>query len=326
MGYPRLALAILGVLLSSAPAHAEAPTVVVTIKPIHSLVAGVMAGVGSPELLIKGAQDEHTYALRPSEARLLARADLVVWVAPSLEAFMVRPLDTIAVKARKLELMTVPGLIRLPVREGGTWEPHHREAGMDHEAAEQGAEAHQEDEHREDEHGTFNAHIWLDPINAQVIVQAVATALSRLDPGNAAAYGANAEKTVHRLKELDQALQGKLAVVQDRPFVVFHDAYQYFESRYNLNAVGSVTAGPQTPPSAKRIQEIRAKINQLDAACVFSEPQFEPKLVDTLIEGTNARRGSLDAIGAALAPGPESYFILLDQLADNLRTCLHSSS
>jgi zinc transport system substrate-binding protein len=165
-------------------------------------------------------------------------------------------------------------------------------------------------------------HIWLDPHNAGAMVDAIAMALSAVDPAHAATYQANASKIHNQLAALDLDLRERLAPVQDRPFVVFHDAYHYFEDRYGLNAVGSLTVDPQRRPSAKRLREIRARLAELDAACVFAEPQFEPALVDTVIEGTGAKKGVLDPLGAALEAGPQQYFQLMTGLADSLVACL----
>ena len=304
-----LALVLSMVLLSAGHAQAGPPSVVVTIKPIHSLVAEVMEGIGTPELLVKGAADEHSYALHPSDARALARADLIVWVGPNLEGFMKRPLETLAGRASKLELMSLPSLTRLKMRKGGTWEADEEERGE-----ETGSEENAQQP-------TYNPHIWLDPKNAEAIVNAVAGALTKADPTHAQSYAANAARTLQRLDKLDENLRMKLAPIHQRPFVVFHDAYPYFEHRYHLNAVGSITTVPQVQPSAQRVRQIKEKIRTLEAVCVFSEPQFEPRLVNTLIEGTSAKHGTLDAIGAGFN-WPELYFTLLENLASDLNDCL----
>jgi zinc transport system substrate-binding protein len=165
-------------------------------------------------------------------------------------------------------------------------------------------------------------HIWLDPANAKALAAAIATALGEADPSNASAYQANAERLRQQLDELDRSLRERLAAVTDRPYIVFHDAYQYFEHRYGVNAVGAITINPTVRPSARRLGEIQARLRKLDAACVFAEPQFEPTLVDTVIEGTSARTGVLDPLGAALDAGPDQYFQLMNGLADALVDCL----
>jgi zinc transport system substrate-binding protein len=302
---------------ASAPVGATEPLVVASIKPIHSLVAGVMEGVGEPVLLVKGAGSEHSYSLRPSEARALAEAEVVFWVGETMETFLIKPLQTLSGDAKVVELSEVPGLTLHATREGGMWEAEEHE----HEEEPAGADAdHEEGLHQG--HGETDMHVWLDPGNAKVLVDAIAATLGAADPANAARYAANAARLRERLDELDRALADRLAAVGDRPYVVFHDAYQYFERRYGTNALGAITINPTRRPGVQRLQEIRARVAQLDAACVFAEPQFEPALVETVIEGTDARQGVLDPLGAAFEAGPGQYFRLMEGLADALLECL----
>jgi zinc transport system substrate-binding protein len=290
-----------------------APAVVVSIKPIHSLVAGVMEGVGTPQLLIEGGGSPHSYALRPSQARALDQAEVVFWVGDGLEAFLGKPLGALSDEATVVALSDAEGVRLLATREGGMWEGHgdeeeHREHAHEH-----------EEEHG---HGALDMHLWLDPQNAAAMVDAVAAALSAADPKRAATYEANATKVRADLARLDAELAATLAPVDDRPFVVFHDAYQYFEDRYGLNALGSITVDPQRAPGAGRLRDIRAELEELDAACVFAEPQFRPALVETVVEGTGAGTGVLDPLGADLEAGPGQYAQLLRTLSASLVDCL----
>jgi zinc transport system substrate-binding protein len=279
---------------------------------VHSLVAGAMEGVSDPVLLVKGTGSEHSYSLRPSEARSLQEADVVFWVGEKMETFLIKPLQALAGNAQIVELGKVPGLTLLPTREGGMWETYEHgderpdadadrsegEHAEEHGNEGQRAEEHPEQEHadaehegaEDHEHGETDMHIWLDPANAKVLVAAIATMLSDADPQNASSYQANAARLLVQLDELDQSLRHRLANVGDRPYVVFHDAYHYFEHRYGLKAVGTITINPTVRPSVQRLDEIQERLEHLDAACVFAEPQFEPALVDTVIEGTSARR------------------------------------
>ncbi|MBY6263917.1 zinc ABC transporter substrate-binding protein [Azospirillum sp. 412522] len=301
------------------PAWAEAPKVVVSIKPIHSLVASVMHGVGTPTLLVRGGASPHSYTLKPSDAKALSAADLVVWVGPDLEGFLEKPLQANAPKATRLTLMDQKGMTLLQTREGGAWEPHdHGHEGhghKDHDHKDHAAE-------HDDDHDELNSHIWLDTANARAIVTAAAEALAAKDPADAEAYRTNADRTLQALDALDAELKSTLSPVKDKPFVVFHDAYQYFEARYDLSAVGSITVSPDRRPSAKRLSAIRAKIAGLNAACVFAEPQFEPTLVRTVVEGTKAKTGVLDPEGADLPEGEALYPTLMRNLAASLRGCL----
>lgn len=303
-------------------AAAPAPEVIASIKPIHSLAAGVMDGIGAPGLLVKGAASPHSYAMRPSDAARLEDADVVFWIGPAMETFLARPLAALAADAEVLEIETIPGLVLHAPREGGVWAPPAQgdEAGHEH--------GHGEDGHGEEAHAhgheavSVDPHLWLDPGNAAVIAAVMAETLAAVDPANAAAYRANARALVQRIDALDAEIATELAPVRDRPFVVFHDAYQYFEAHYGLAAAGAITVSPEQPPGARRLSEIRAAVAERDAACVFREPQFEPALVELVIEGTAIRQGELDPEGAGLAEGPDLYFELMRNLARSFSTCL----
>ena len=342
---------------STIAAAAEPPAAVASIRPIHSLLAGVMEGAGQPTLLVRGGASPHTWSLRPSDAHALEHADLVVWVGAELESFLVRPIDALTGDAYVLELSRAEGITLLRMREGGTWDEHGHgedaEGGDMERAGEQDddhAESHEDDDHGDrhgeeesgshgDEHaddhahvhhedghehgpGEFNMHLWLDPVNAAVIVEAMAGALARLDPQRETLYRDNEAALKSRLHALDGELEEAFAPVRDRGFVAFHDAWQYLDTRYGLRAVGSATVNPDQAPGAARIAEIREKITETNAACVFAEPQFEPRLVRTLAEGTGAATGTLDPLGAALEDGPDLYFDLMRANARAFRDCV----
>lgn len=296
------------------PAHAlarDGPKVVVSIKPIHALAAAVMAGVAEPKLLVRGGQSPHTYSLKPSDARALAHADLVFWVGPSVESFLMRPLEMLGPSVRIVKLIEEPRLTRYRIRRLDWLGKPAAIAGdgLDEERVER-----------------LDGHIWLDPMNAVVIVERMRAELAAIDPAHAAAYTQNATMTMARLEALDKALATRLAPLKTTPFVVFHDAYQYFEKRYGLANTGALAINPDLQPSARRLVVLREKLVAEGVVCAFAEPQFEPKLMTTLIEDTPVRRGTLDPEGAGLEPGTELYFTLLDNLAGSLERCLQASA
>lgn len=329
-----LSLALLPLL--SAQAAAE-PKVVASIKPVHALVASVMEGVGTPDLIVGGAASPHAYALKPSQARALENADLIFWIGHELESFLVKPVETIGSKARAVELIDSDGVTQLPFREGGPFEERaHVKHADDHDG--HGDEKHQEhaeghgdhegeqhEEHSHDHAGGFDAHLWLDPLNAKVFVKTIGEALSDTDPENASTYAANVAKTNQKLDALMEEVNSTLAPVRGKQFIVFHDAYQYFEKRFDMVAAGSVTVNPEVRPSAERVAAIRDKVQELRAACAFSEPQFDGQLIDVAIEGSEARTAALDPLGATLNDGPELYFDLIRNLATSMRDCLAAS-
>ena len=332
-------LTAFAVMVLSSGAEA-APKVVASIKPVHSLVAGVMAGVAEPVLLVKGAGSPHSYSLRPSEARALEAAELVFWVGEALETFLEKPLEALASKAKLVELMELDDIELLRSREGGAWESEAHEEEHDHAHHEEHGESDEHAEHDHDEehqeahdghghdhaHGLYDAHIWLDPHNAEAIVEAAVAALSDIDPANAAHYQGNGKTVIDEIERLDRDLKAMLVPVKDAPYIVFHDAYRYFEAHYGTNAVGSITVTPDQAPGAKRLAEIRHRIEDLGATCVFSEPQFKPALVETVAEGTKARTGELDPLGAEITPGRGAYGELMRGLGRSLVACLEPTS
>ena len=287
--------------LISKPALA-APKVVASIKPVHALVAAVMAGVGEPELLLTGAASAHTYALRPSDAKKLDDAAVVFWVGPAFETFLEKPLSTVGRKAKAVDLINAPNVHRLAARKGGLWEPHE---GHDAAKAEE-----------------TDGHIWLDPENAKAMVIKITFTLLQFDINNSERYQQNALNYIANIDAVDRQLKAALAPVRDKPFIVFHDAYQYFERHYGLAGVGAITVTPERAPGAARVAAIRKKISDNGAKCVFAEPQFEPKLVGTLTEGTKVRTGTLDPEGSALKAGPTLYLELMVNVTNGLTSCL----
>lgn len=346
--------------------------VLTSIKPIHSLVSGVMSGVGEAELLLDGASSPHTYSLKPSQARSLQEADVIFWVSDELEVFLEKPLETLGQNARIVALEDVPGLTKLAFREGGAFDAHEDHGAHEGHAAHEDHEDHEEhadhedhenhedhekhaahDDHKEHaaheehkeheaqneqhehhddkeeghhaeahEHAESDPHIWLDPVNAGLLVSHIASVLSDKDSANAAKYNANAAAMQEQLTLLASDVDALLKPVADRPFVVFHDAYHYFEDRFGLQAAGSLTISPETMPGAARLAEIKQKLNDVEAACIFSEPQFQSRIVDVAREGTNAKAGLLDPLGVDLEKGPDLYDQLIREMANSFHDCL----
>lgn len=311
-----LPLAALAPVLLTGTAMA-APEVVASTKPIHSLVSAVMGDLGTPSLIVKGAASPHTYSLRPSDAAALESADVVFWTGHGMELFLGDALNTLSPQAEVVELAEAPGITLLPLREGGAFEAHsHGDDDHDH-----GHDHGDHDDHAHD-HGEGDMHFWLDPENAKLMVSQIATVLSEADPENATTYQVNAEAELVRLDELTEELRETLTPVEGKPFIVFHDAYQYFEARFGLEVAGTVTVSPEVMPGAARIDELRAKVKELGATCVFAEPNFEPAIVRTIVEGTDAKAGVLDPEGASLTEGVDLYPNLLRGLANGLVECL----
>ena len=286
--------------------------VLVSIKPFHSLVSAIMQDVSEPLLLINGNNSPHSYALRPSSAENLQQADLVFWGGEKLEGFLTKPLQSLASSAKLVTIQETAGLRLLPLRSGIGWQKHETDSANDHSA---------EDETTSTS-GT-DPHIWLDPYNAKIISSKIVEILTEMDPQNAQSYRRNGEKYGLRLELLDRKLKAEMTKVAETPYMVFHDAYQYFEKRYQLNVVGSMTLHIGFGSSVRRLTAVRKTIQKEKIRCIFSEPQFSPKLLQTVIAGTNVKQGTLDPLGAGLESGAELYFTLLNNLSHNLSSCLN---
>lgn len=310
-------------LFAASPALA-APAVVASLKPLHSLVAGVMDGVGEPQLLVRGAASEHGYALRPSDAARIEAADIIFWIGPDMETYLTGMLDTLAADATVVEMMDIDGLTLLDLREGGLFEAHvHGDAGHgDHEGHDHDAHEHEHEHEHGHDHDHADAHIWLDPQNARLMVAAITDTLMTADPDNAEIYNANGMVLAARLGAFEAEITASLAGLGDVPFFVFHDAYHYFEHRFDIEATGAFTINPEVAPGAARLDEIRGTVEASEAVCLFAEPQFSPAVVETVAQGTSARTGVLDPLGADIEDGPELYFTLIERLAASLADCL----
>ena len=277
------------------------PRVVASIGPVHSLAAAVMGNLGEPRQLVRGYGSPHAYQMRPSDAANLREADLVLWVGPALETFLLRPLEGRRDATKVVQLLALEELRLLPNRRAGVLKAH---------------------EHTNGDHAGFDPHVWLSPFNAKVITTAIAVELAALDPENAEIYRQNAERFTRRIDAMEMLITSRLAPVRATPFVVFHDAFQYFEDSFGLNAVGSVIVSPDRMPSAGRIKALREAISESGARCVFREPQFESALMQVLLEDSDARAGVLDPLGTDVVPGPDGYLNLMHANTDALVACL----
>lgn len=283
---------------------AAAPAVVASIAPLHSLVAAVMEGVGSPHLLLRGGESPHTFSLRPSDARLLQQAELIFWVGPALEMPLARILPGVR-GGQAIAMQDLAGMELLPARHldelGGT---PHQDSHSDHGHA-----------------GAIDPHLWLSPANAAVMTDAIERALVAVDPAHAVAYRDNAARLRMRLQQLDDELRTQLAALHGG-YVVFHDAYQYLERRYGLQPIGAITLDAGRSPGAAHLSALRERIRREQVACVFSEPQYSQRLLNVLDDGIPLRHAVLDPLGADIVPGPDAYLQTLGAMGRNLAACL----
>ena len=319
-------LAALPLALLSPAAFADVPAVATDIAPVHGLVARVMDGVAVPDLVIRPGATPHEYSLRPSEAAALERADLVFWVGEALTPWLQDTLSTLASDAVVVGLLEAPGTITHEFREGATFEAHdHAEAESHDHDHDHDHDEHGHDDHADDHghsHTGIDPHAWLDPENARVWLDVIAAELSALDPGNSALYAANAAAGRAEIDAAVSDVAARVAPLKEAGFIVFHDAYQYFEDRFGLSAAGAITLSDATAPSPARIAEIRDAVNGFGVACVFSEPQFDPGLVSAVVDGTGAVTAVIDPLGMDIELGPDFYPALLRDLAGRMAGCL----
>ncbi len=310
---------IAGVLGMGGGAVAAELKVVVTSKPAHALVASVMGATGTPTVLISGSGSPHTYAMKPSDARAVNGAAVFFRFSEGLEPFTAKLVKSLTKSVQVASLQDAPGLKLLQKREGGAFEGHTEDAHKEHNhgsGKSKGKKTVADDE-------TDN-HVWLDPDNAKLMVDYIAKILSEAEPTNAAAFKANAESAKAEITMLSRTLELDLKPLAGKPFVVFHDAYQYFERRFGLSAVGSMTVSPEAAPSGKRLTAVRKKIADTGAICVFGEPQFQPKVFAAVTEGSKVRTATLDPEGTQLTAGAGLYVALMKNLSIGLQSCLGS--
>ena len=354
-------LSIISLLSIFSAANAEIK-VVASIKPIHSLASYLMDGVNKPGLIVDGYSSPHGFALKPSHAKMLQEADIIFWVGEDLENFLEKPLDSIAKKAEKIELLEAKGLNKLKFRERNIFDGHddhghddhghkkkddhddHDDDGHkkkdDHGHDEDGhkkkddhghdEDGHKEDGHKEDghddhddheghHHGEYDPHIWLDPINAKIILNEMVEHLIENDAKNASTYKSNLDKALKDIDKLTMEVMTELN--QSTSSIVFHDAYQYFEERFNVNVLGAFTVNTDVMPGAEQLAEIREIIEHDKVSCIFSEPQFNPDIINAVAKDMDIKTGVLDPLGATLNPGKDLYFDLIKNMSKSFKGC-----
>jgi len=332
----KLSITLLFLLLTANTSANADIKVVTSIKPIHSLASYLMDGVGKPDLIVDGYASPHGFAMKPSHAKMLQNADLIFWVGEDLESFLEKPLNSIAKKAEKIELMEIKGLNKLEFRERNIFEEHedhghdeHKEQSHkedkhdDHkehdEHKEHGHKEDKHDDHQGHAHGEHDPHIWLDPMNAKVILSEMAEHLIENDQKNEAKYKENLKKAHKDLDKLTKKVKSELN--KDFKSIVFHDAYQYFEKRFDINILGAFTVNPDVMPGAEQLAEIREVIEHDKVSCIFSEPQFNPDIIKAVAKDTNVATGVIDPLGATLDPGKDLYFDLIGNMSKSFKGC-----
>ena len=328
-----LILSILSLASFITPVNADVK-VVASIKPLHSLASYLMDGVGKPDLIVEGYGSPHGFSMKPSHAKILQNADLIFWVGEDLEIFLEKPLSSIAKKAEKIELMEIKGLNVLKFRERNIFDKHdhddHDDHGKkkddhddhehdDHDKKEEHADHNDHDGHEGHAHGEYDPHIWLDPMNAKVILNKMVEHLIENDAKNASKYKSNLKNAFKDIDKLTADVKADLS--KSTASIVFHDAYQYFEERFDINILGAFTVNTDVMPGAEQLSEIREIIEHDKVSCIFSEPQFNPDIINAVAKDMDIKTGILDPLGATLNPGKNLYFDLIRNMSDSFKGC-----
>ena len=326
-------LSILSLASFITPVNADVK-VVASIKPLHSLASYLMDGVGKPDLIVEGYGSPHGFSMKPSHAKILQNADLIFWVGEDLEIFLEKPLSSIAKKAEKIELMEIKGLNVLKFRERNIFDKHDHDDHDDHGKKKDDHDDHEHDDHGKKEehadhddhdgheghaHGEYDPHIWLDPMNAKVILNKMVEHLIENDAKNASKYKSNLKNAFKDIDKLTADVKADLS--KSTASIVFHDAYQYFEERFDINILGAFTVNTDVMPGAEQLSEIREIIEHDKVSCIFSEPQFNPDIINAVAKDMDIKTGILDPLGATLNPGKNLYFDLIRNMSDSFKGC-----
>ena len=319
---------VLSILFSSFSAHADVSTdikVVTTIKPLHSLISRIMETRGEPQLIIEGTNNPHTFVFKPSHAKMIEEADIVFWIGEDLEAFMEKPLNSLAKDTKKIGFMDSESIEKIEFREKNIFDDHDGHED-EHEGHEDDDHGHKDDDHDDDHkdahahaHGEFDPHIWLDPENAKEMVKIIRDELIKIDPEGQRQYSVNTAGATLELDNLINSVEKELS--KDISYIVFHDAYQYFENRFGVIPAGALTLNPDDLPGAKQIADIQDVINDKGIKCIFSEPQYNPKIIETLGNDMNVSTGVMDPLGAFIDAGPTMYVELINGIANSIKEC-----
>ncbi|MGC0826763.1 zinc ABC transporter substrate-binding protein ZnuA [Pantoea agglomerans] len=292
------------------PAQAN---VVASLKPVGFIAAAIADGVTPVDVLLPDGASEHDYSLRPSDAKRLKNADLVVWVGPEMEAFMAKSAAELPVQ-KNLAMVNIDGVKPLLISGGEDEDEHTAEK-----SEEQDADAHHH------HHGEFNMHLWLSPEIARKTAVAIHGKLLELMPQDKAKLDANLQQFEVALADTDKRVSAQLAPVRNKGYFVFHDAYTYFEKQYGLSPTGHFTVNPEIQPGAQRLHQIRTQLVEQKAVCVFAEPQFRPAVIDAVARGTQVRKGTLDPLGTDISLAKDSYVKFLSQLSSQYESCLNGA-
>ena len=293
MNFLKITLCLLVLALSTTAAAQEPkPLILASIKPLQLIAAAVAGDQADVELLLPVSVSPHLYQLKPSDRQRLAKADMIVWVGPALERFLLKPLALV--------------------------EPHKALNIYDGVA-----EHHGHDDHEEGGHAEGDPHSWLDPIEAIAIAHKIAQQLMRVAPSKQPIFQQNAEHFEQRIRQLDKKLQAEFQAIEAKPYIVLHDAYSHFEERYGVKRAAALALSPDRKPGARHIWRIKQLIDKGGVGCIFREPQYKPAILESLIKDADIRIEVLDPLAAAIKLSPNAYELFIADFAETFLRCIH---
>ncbi|PRM47142.1 zinc ABC transporter substrate-binding protein ZnuA [Haemophilus influenzae] len=325
-----LKISAISAALLSAPMMANAD-VLTSVKPLGFIVSSIAEGVTGTQVLVPAGASPHDYNLKLSDIQKVKSADLVVWVGEDVDSFLDKPISQIERK----KVITIADLADVkPLliqahhehfhEDGDHDHDHKNEHKHDHKHEHDHDHKHDHEHHDHDHHEglTTNWHVWYSPAISKIVAQKVADKLTAQFPNKKALIAQNLSDFNRTLAEQSEKITAQLANVKDKGFYVFHDAYGYFNDAYGLKQTGYFTINPLVAPGAKTLAHIKEEIDEHKVNCLFAEPQFTPKVIESLAQNTKVNVGQLDPIGDKVTLGKNSYATFLQSTADSYMKCL----
>ena len=325
---------------------AASATIVTSVKPLGFIASSIANGITDTEVLVPAGASPHDYSLKPSDVQKLKSAEMLIWIGEDVDAFLDKSIDDLDYKKvltikdiAAIELFLVKGKHHHHHHgEGDAHEGHdHAHKGHEHKGHEHAHEGHDHKHEHKHEHGHeghehhhdhehedlgVNWHVWYSPDISKAVAQRIAAKLLKQYPEKKDLIEKNVAEFNRTLDEQNAKIKTQLEGVKDKGFYVFHDAYGYFNNAYGLKQTGYFTINPLVAPGAKTLAKIKEEIAEHKVTCLFAEPQFTPKVIESLSKGTKVNVGRLDPMGDAVKLGANSYAAFLQFTADSYAQCL----
>lgn len=297
--FRRLLILLPLIILIPIKTFANNQEIVVTIKPIYSLLIGVSGARSKVGLLLKDNSSPHDYNLKPSQIKMLQDAKIIFYVDDNYETFLQKPLSELPSSIKKVNIIKDAKINTIPLKSVEIVKNDEKTSTLD-----------------------YDVHFWLDPKNAIKIVKFFAKKLAEINPELREVYEKNAENMAGNLQQLDDELRSLFADVQQQPFLTYHDGYRYLSKAYNLKNLGSITQNHDGQLTPSEIANAKETIKKNKVKCLFDETQFNNKIVKQIVDETDIDSEELDPIAANLQNNHNQYFKMIRLLAYKMKNCL----